>query len=126
MNQQIIDKFTDYLAVLPEQDAFAAMDIVLKAFLIDRPGHIIYYGSDPSPQSTTQAIVQLVGNHEDPKDAMSIIMALLLTLPMSMIEFADLSEQNPQLQDLKDTMQALLDTLRSFECRIKDHLQTVS
>lgn len=126
MNQEIINKFTSYLAALPEQDAFAGLDMVLKAFLTDRPGHIIYYGSDPTPMATTQAIIQVMEKHEDPKDAMSIIMALLLTLPTAMIEFADLADPNPQLQDLKDTMGTVLATLRSFEGRIQDHLQSLS
>jgi hypothetical protein len=126
MNQEIINKFASYLAALPEGEAFAAMDIILEAFISDRPGHIIYYGSDLSPHSTVQAIIQLVQRHDDPQDAMSIIMALLLTFPKAMIDFADLGEHNAQIQDLKDAMQAIVGCLRSFDARIKAHMQTVS
>ena len=126
MNQEIINKFASYLAALPEGEAFTAMDIILEAFIRDRPGRIIHYGSDPSPASTTQAIVQLIQRHEAPKDQMSILMALLLSLPTIMIDLADLSTPSPQMQDLQDTMRQILKALRSFEGRIQAHLQAVS
>lgn len=125
MNQQIIDKFTDYLAALPEQDAFAALDNVLKVFLSIYPGHIVC-GSDDSTDKTVEVAVKLIYKHDLPEDIMAVVMTLLIILPGIMIEFADLGELNPQIQDLKDTMQEILDTLQAFHSRAKDHLQTVS